>query len=89
MLKIQRAQITMEYVDMNDFVDLSKERRVNFSSDSESGFFYDQSDESVVCKRGDTILNRAGFQTRELVQNDETPSVDTGTPLLGETQIYN
>ena len=32
----------MEYVDMNDFVDLSKERRVNFSSDSETGFFYDE-----------------------------------------------
>ena len=81
---------------MNDFVDLSKERRVNFSSDSETGFFYDEkelpvkSDESVFCKRGDTILSRTGFQTRELVQNtDESPSVDTGTPLLGETQIYD
>ena len=81
---------------MNDFVDLCKERRVNFSSDSETGFFYDEkelpvkSDESVFCKRGDTILNRTGFQTRELVQNtNESPSVDTGTPLLGETQIYD
>ena len=81
---------------MNDFVDLSKERRVNFSSDSETGFFYDEkeipvkSDESIFCKRGDTILNRAGFRTRELVQNtDESPSADTGTPLLGETQIYD
>ena len=81
---------------MNDFVDLSKERRVNLSSDSETGFFYDEkelpvkSDESVFCKRGDTILSRTGFQTRELVQNtDESPSVDTGTPLLGETQIYD
>ena len=81
---------------MNDFVDLSKERRVNFSSDSETGFFYDEkelpvkSDESVFCKRGDTILSGAGFRTRELVQNtNESPSVDTGTPLLGETQIYD
>ena len=81
---------------MNDFVDLCKERRVNLSSDSETGFFYDEkelpvkSDESVFCKRGDTILNRTGFQTRELVQNtNESPSVDTGTPLLGETQIYD
>ena len=81
---------------MKDFVDLSKERRVNFSSDSETGFFCDEkelpvkSDDSVFCKRGDTILSRTGFRTRELVQNtDESPSVDTGTPLLGETQIYD
>ena len=85
----------MEYIDMKDFVDLSKKRRVNFSSDSETGFFYDEkelpvkSDDSVFCKRGDTVLSRSGFQTRELVQNDESPSVDTGTPLLGETQIYD
>jgi hypothetical protein len=50
----------MEYVDMNDFVDLSKERRVNFSSNSETGFFYEEKelpvkyDDSVFCKRGDT-----------------------------------
>ena len=80
---------------MNDFVDLTKKRRVNFSSDSETGFFYDEkelpvkSDDSVFCKRGDTILSRAEFRTRELVQNDGSPSVDTGTPLLGETQIYD
>ena len=48
-----------------------------------------KSDDSVFCKRGDTILSRAGFRTRELVQNDGSPSVDTGTPLLGETQIYD
>ena len=80
---------------MNDFVDLTKKRRVNFSSDSETGFFYDEkelpikSDDSVLCKRGDTVLSRTGFQTREIVQNDGSTSVDTGTPLLGETQIYD
>ena len=80
---------------MNDFVDLTKKRRVNFSFDSETGFFYDEkelpvkSDDSVFCKRGDTVLSQTGFQTREIVQNDGSTSVDTGTPLLGETQIYD
>ena len=45
--------------------------------------------DTIEMTLGDTILSHAGVQTRELVQIDESPNVDTGTPLLGETQIYN